>query len=176
MRHLQVGGIILDKEGVACFVVRDNRMRARHNAAQHGARALVHRRPAPRGDHRAIDIGDLAGLVRYQRGPQRRCCIDAVALSQKLTPRGAVIAPAKPRLERMRRGITRGEALDAPQGGKTQGLEAATQRLVAMRQPGKVVCGMGVLMGRNRLRETGSHGLKGLRLSEPMGKKMHART
>ena len=33
-----------------------------------------------------------------------------------------------------------------------------------------------VLMGRNRLRETGSHGLKGLRLSEPMGKKMHART
>ena len=70
----------------------------------------------------------------------------------------------------------RGEALDAPQGGKKQGLEAATQRLVAMRQPGKVVCGMGVLMGRNRLRETGSHGLKGLRLSEPMGKKMHART
>ena len=152
----------------------DDSVRARHNAAQHGDLALVHRRPAPVGNHVPIDIGDPTGLVRHQRGQQRRCSINAFELSQKLTQRGAVIAPAKQRLERMLVGIKRGEALDAKQGRKKQGLKTATQRLVAMMQQSKVVCWMCALMGLNRLLETGHYRLKGLLLVEPMGKKMHA--
>jgi hypothetical protein len=73
-------------------------------------------------------------------------------------------------------GIKRREVLDAQQGRKKQSRKAATQRLVAMMQQGKVVCGMGALIGLNRLLETGHYWLKGLLLGEPMGKKMHAHT
>ena len=56
---MHVRRIIRDKEGVARFVMGNNCVRARHNAAQHGDLALVHRPPAPIGNHVAIDIGDL---------------------------------------------------------------------------------------------------------------------
>jgi hypothetical protein len=121
-----------------------------------------------------IDIGDLTGLVRHQRGPQRRCSINAFELSQKLTQRGAVIAAAQQRLERLLMGIKRREALNAKQGRKKQSLKTATQRLVAMMQQSKVVFWMCALMGLNRLLETRHYLLKGLLLVEPMGKKMYA--
>jgi hypothetical protein len=70
--------------------------------------------------------------------------------------------------------IKRGEALDAKQGRNKQGLQAATQRLVAMMQQGAVICWMGALMALKRLLEPGHHRLKGLLLGEPMGKQMDA--
>ena len=121
----------------------------------------------------AIDRGDLAGLVRHQRRQQRRGGIETCELPQKLTPRGAVIALAKQRLERMLVGSKGGEGLDAKQGRKKEGPKAATSRLDAMRPQRKVICWLCALMGLNRLLETGYHRRQGLLLVEPMSKKMH---
>lgn len=124
----------------------------------------------------AIDLGDLAGFGRHQRRQQRRGRIDAFELPQKLTQRGAVIALAKQRLERMLVGIKGGEGLDAKQGRKKEGPKAATSRRGAMRHQSKVVFWLCSLMGLNRLLETGYHRLKGLLLVEPLGKQMHTHT
>ena len=164
MRYRQVGRLRVDKEGMARFVVGDHRVRARHHASQPGARALGHRRPAPRGQQVPIDIGALAGLGQHQSGQPCRCSSKAFELSQELTQRGAVRAPATPRRERRLVGITRGEALAATQGRKKQGRKAATQRLGTLRQQGNVVCWPCALLGRNRLREPGHHRPKGIRL------------
>src|SRR5712691_533805 len=74
----------------------------------------------------------------------------------------------------MRMGIERGESVDAKQPRKTQRLTAAQKRRLTMRQQGKVVARMRVLMSLYRLRELGHNRAKGLVLVEPMGKQMHA--
>jgi len=85
-----------------------------------------------------------------------------------------VIALAKPRLERLRMGVKRREGRKAKQRRKKQGRQTATPRLVAMRSQRKVVCGMGCLLGCNRLLATSHYRLKSLLLVEPMGNKRHA--
>ena len=73
-------------------------------------------------------------------------------------------------------GIERGESVDVKQRRKAQRLKAAQKRRLAMRQQGKVVARMRVLMRLYRLRELGHNRAKGLVLVEPMGKQMHADT
>ena len=70
--------------------------------------------------------------------------------------------------------IKRGESVDAQQGRKKQRLEAATQRLFPVMQQGKVVVGMGALMGFDGLLKLDHHRAKGILLVEPVGKEMHA--
>ena len=149
-------------------------LRARHDAAQHGDLALVHGQPAPIGDHVPIDIDDWARLGRYQRGQQDLGGTHTFKLSQKLTQRRAVIAPAKERCERMLMGIERAEAVDATQRRKKQRLKAAQKRRLAVMQQGKVIARMRLLMRLYRLRELGHNRAKGIVLVEPMGKQMHA--
>src|SRR6266446_10302115 len=73
-------------------------------------------------------------------------------------------------------GIECRECLDPQQGGKKQGLKAATQRLLAVMQQGKVVVRMRRLIGLYRLLELGYHRAKGPLVVEPLGKQMHAHT
>ena len=80
LRQRHVRRILGDKERLAGFSMGDDGVRAGHTAASHGDLALVHRRSAPIGHHVPIDLGELAGLVRHQRGQQRRCSIDAFEL------------------------------------------------------------------------------------------------
>ena len=70
-------------------------------------------------------------------------------------------------------GLKRAEAVDTPQGGKKQGLQAAQKRLLAVMQQGKVIARMRLLLGLYRLRELRHHRVKGLLLVEPMGNHMH---
>lgn len=65
-----VGWIIRHKDALAGFIMGNHGVRTRHDAATHGDRALVHRPPAPRGDHVPIDRDDLPHLHRYQRQQQ----------------------------------------------------------------------------------------------------------
>jgi hypothetical protein len=64
--------------------------------------------------------------------------------------------------------------LDPQQGGKKQGLKAATQRLLAVMQQGKVVVRMRRLLGLYRLREWLHHRTKETLLVEPNGQQMDA--
>jgi hypothetical protein len=64
-REMDVGRMIRHKDGITRFVVGNDGLRARHDAAPHGDLALVHGHPTPIGDHMPIDIRDLAGLGRY---------------------------------------------------------------------------------------------------------------
>ena len=73
-------------------------------------------------------------------------------------------------------GIERGESVDATQRRKEQRLKAAQKRRLTMRQQGKVVAWMCVLMRLYRLRELGHNRAKGLVLVEPMGEQMHPNT
>jgi hypothetical protein len=166
----------LDKDGGAPCGVRDHRLRARHQAAQPGALPLGQRRPAPRGAPGAIARGERAGLVRHQRRRQRRGRSDACAWPSNLPQRCAVRALAQQRLERRRMGRPGGEGLDAQQGRNKAGPTAATYRLGALRPQSPGVCWLGALMGRKRLREAGSHRLKGLLLGAPMGQKRPTHT
>jgi len=97
-------------------------------------------------------------------------------LSQKLTQRRAVIAPAQQRLKRMLVGIETGQGRDPQQGGKKQGLKAPPQRLLAVMQQREVIVGLGALMGLDGLSELGDNRAKSIVLVEPMGKEMHAHT
>ena len=72
-------------------------------------------------------------------------------------------------------GIKPRECLDPQQGRKKQCLEAPPQRLVPVMQQGKVVIGMGALMGLDGLLELDHHWAKDLVLVEPVGKEMHPR-
>ncbi len=63
-RHMDVGWIIRHKDGLASFIMGDHGLRTRHDAAKHGDLALVHRPPAPIGDHVPIDIDERSCLVR----------------------------------------------------------------------------------------------------------------
>ena len=166
--------MIRHKDGLASVIMGNHGLRARHDAAQHRDLALVHRPPAPRGDHVPIDIDDLPHLLRYQRRQQGRVGPDTLKLPKKLAQGCALIAPAKPRLERMLVGIKRAEAVDTPQGGKKQRLKAAQKRLLAVMQQGKVLGRMRRLIGLYRLRELRHHRVKGMLLVEPMGQHMHA--
>ena len=76
----------------------------------------------------------------------------------------------------MLRGIECGEAVDATQRRKKQRLKAVQKRRLAMMQQGKVVARMRVLMRLYRLEKLSHNRAKGLVLSEPMGKHMHADT
>src|SRR5688500_16547024 len=58
---------ILDKDGLARFVMGDDRLRTRHDAAAPDDLALVHRDPTPIGNQVPIDVGEMTGLIRYQR-------------------------------------------------------------------------------------------------------------
>jgi len=123
-----------------------------------------------------IDRDHLAHLLRSQRRHQGLGGPDTLALTQKLMPRPAVIAPAKQGPERMRAGIELREPVDTQQGGKKQCLKAAQKRLLAVRQQGKVIARMRLLLGLYRLRELSHNRVKGMLLVEPMGKHMHADT
>ena len=123
-----------------------------------------------------VNVGDLTHGVRHQRRHQSLGGSNPLQLSQKLTQRRAVIAPAKQRLKRMLVGIESGQGRDPQQGGKKQGLKAPPQRLLAVMQQREVIVGLGALMGLDGLSELGHNRAKGIVLIEPMGKEMHANT
>ena len=87
-----------------------------------------------------------------------------------------MIAPAKQHLERMLTGIELAQAVDTQQGGKKQRVNAAQKRRVAMMQQGKVIAGVRLRMGCDRLPELDHHRGKGMVLVEPKGTQMHAHT
>jgi hypothetical protein len=121
-----------------------------------------------------INIRDLAGLGRYQRGHEGLIGPDALQLSKELRQGGALIAVTEQRGEWMLARIKLGEVLDAKEGGKKEGLKTVTQRLLAVMSQGKVVVRMRVLMGLYGLRELGDHQVKGPLVVKPMRKEMHA--
>ena len=72
-----------------------------HDPAVHGDFSLVHRLATPISNHVPIDIGQVGVLAWRQDRRQRRRCINALQLAQKLTQCGRVIAGANERLEGM---------------------------------------------------------------------------
>ncbi len=66
-RQLPVGGMILDKDGLARFIVGHHGLGARHDAAAHSDLAFVHRHPTPIGHHVPINVDEVTRLGRYQR-------------------------------------------------------------------------------------------------------------
>jgi hypothetical protein len=121
-----------------------------------------------------INIRDLAGLGRYQRGPEGLIGPDALQLSKELRQGGALIAVTEQRGERMLARIKLSEVLDAKEGGKKEGLKTVTQRLLAVMSQGKVVVRMRGLLALYGLRELGHNRVKGRLVVEPMRKEMHA--
>jgi len=73
-------------------------------------------------------------------------------------------------------GIEAGQGRDPQQRGKKQGLKTMEQGLLPMMQQGKVIVGMGALMGLDGLSELGHNRAKGLVLIEPTSEEMHAHT
>ncbi len=71
-------------------------------------------------------------------------------------------------------GIELGESVNAKEGGKKQSLKPSTKGLVAVMQEGKVVIGVRLLMGCDRLVKPSHNRVKGACLIEPMRKEMHA--
>ncbi len=100
---------------------------------------------------------------------------DTLELPKEWRQGRALIAATEQGGERMLVGIERGEPVDAKEGGKKQGLKPSTQGLVAVMQEGKVVTGVHLLMGCDRLLELSHNRVKGALLIEPMLKEMHAR-
>ena len=82
---MQVGRIIRHKEGLPGFLMGDHGLRARHDAATHGDLALMHRPPAPIGDHVSINVDDWARLGRSQYRHQGHGGMHTLKLPQKLT-------------------------------------------------------------------------------------------
>ena len=93
----------------------------------HGEFALVHDLAAPISDHVSIDIGQTGVLAWRQDRHQRRRCINALKLTQKLTQRGRVIAGANERLEGMLLDIKATEPFNPQQRGQHQGVKTAPQ-------------------------------------------------
>jgi hypothetical protein len=175
-REMDVGRMRRHKDGLARFVVANDGLRARHDAAPHGDRALGHGHPTPRGDPRPITRRDLAGLGRYQRGHEGLIGPDALQWSQERGQGGALIAATEQRGERRRARLTLGAVLDATEGSKKAGLKTVTQRLLAVMSQGQVIVRRRVLLDLSGLRELGHHQVKGPLVVEPMRQEMHAHT
>jgi hypothetical protein len=71
-------------------------------------------------------------------------------------------------------GIELGQSVDAQEGRNKQGLKPSQQSRLTVMQEGKVVVGMGLLMGLDGLPELSHHRVEGPVLIEPMLKEMHA--
>ena len=99
---------------------------------------------------------------------------DTLELPKEWRQGRALIAATEHGGERMLVGIELGEPVDAKEGGKKQGLKASPQSLVAVMQEGKVVIGVRLPMGGDRLLELSHNRVKGALLIEPMRKEMHA--
>ena len=61
-QHVQLAAA--DAQGLAGFIMGNHGLRTRHDAAEHGDVALVHRGPGPVSNHMPIDVRILAGLGR----------------------------------------------------------------------------------------------------------------
>ncbi len=99
---------------------------------------------------------------------------DAFQLPKEGRQGRALIAATEQGGERMLVGIELGEPVEAKEGGKKQGLKASPQRLVTVMHEGKVVIGVRLLMGCDRLVKPSHNRVKGACLIEPMRKEMHA--
>ena len=87
LRHMDVGRIIGHKDSLPGVIMGNHALRARHDTAQHRDLALMHRAPAPIGDHVPINIDDRPCSVCSQRRHQRLGGVHALKLSQKLAQR-----------------------------------------------------------------------------------------
>ena len=145
-----------------------------HATPQHGARALVHCPPAPRGDPGPLARDARACWGREQDGPHRLGGTHALTVPQALTPRCGGRPPAQKRGARRRLGRERGEAVEAKQWRKQPRLQAAPKRRRAMRHQGTGVARMRGFMRLSHLRELGHNRAQGRVLVEPMGPPLHA--
>ena len=99
---------------------------------------------------------------------------DPLQLPKELPQGRALITATEQRGKWMLVGIELGQSVDAKEGRKEQGLKPSQQSLVTVMQEGKVVVGMGLLIGLGGLLELSHYRVEGVLLIEPMLKEMNA--